>query len=324
MTISSDCIPEFAPGRPDQSAAKWVDKLDQLAQVNQWDDNTIVQLMQQRLTGLARAWYDNLTTYTYSWAEWKALLVKNFPDHRDFAATLRQAVERIKLPNETMTQYYFSKMNLLRACNISGKDAVSCLIEGLTDRTLQNGAKAWRFESPEQLYAEYLSTLTTDAQYSLEMKRNPQWGYEDCRRRYRSRPTNNKLRRPMKRASLRCFNCNGSGHPFSQCKRPKIECNRCKRLGHDEDHCRAYKENQDSWVVQERNPQVIPKEENQYSWVLEESRSPEVIMKEENQYSWVLEESRSPEVIRKEENQDSWVVQQRNRQVIPKEENQDS
>jgi hypothetical protein len=46
------------------------------------------------------------------------------------------------------------------------------LIEWLVDRTLQNGGKAGRFESPEQFYAEYLSTLTTDAQYPHEMKRN--------------------------------------------------------------------------------------------------------------------------------------------------------
>jgi hypothetical protein len=156
ISISSGCIPEFAPGRPNQSSAKWVAKIDQLAQVNQCDENTIVHLMQKRLTGHARMWYDNLTTYTYTWAEWKALLMKNFPDHLNFAVTLRQVVERIKLPNETMTQYYFSKINFLRACNIRGKDAVSCLIEGLMNRTLRNGAKAGRFESPEQLYAEYL------------------------------------------------------------------------------------------------------------------------------------------------------------------------
>jgi hypothetical protein len=79
------------------------------------------------------------------------LLMKTFPDHRDYATTLRQVVERIKQPNETVAQYYFGKMNLLQACNIGGKDAVSCLIGGLVDRTLRNGAKAGRFESPEQL-----------------------------------------------------------------------------------------------------------------------------------------------------------------------------
>jgi hypothetical protein len=58
--------------------------------------------MQNRLTGLARTWYDNLTTYTHTWDEWKALLVKTFPDHHDFAATLRQLVNREKQFHESM------------------------------------------------------------------------------------------------------------------------------------------------------------------------------------------------------------------------------
>jgi hypothetical protein len=88
--------------------------------------------------------------------------MNTFPDHRDYATTLRQVVGPIKQPKETMAQYYFGKMNLLQACNIGGKDAVSCFIDGLVDRTFRNGVKAGRFESPEKLYAEYLSLLNTD------------------------------------------------------------------------------------------------------------------------------------------------------------------
>ncbi|CAH1378842.1 unnamed protein product, partial [Tenebrio molitor] len=70
------------------------------------------------------------------------LLVKTFPEHHDFATTLRQLVNREKQFHESMTQYYLGKINLLQACNITGKYAVSCLIDGLSDRTLRNGAKA--------------------------------------------------------------------------------------------------------------------------------------------------------------------------------------
>jgi hypothetical protein len=117
--------------------------------------------MKNRLAGLARTWYNNLTTYTYTWEEWKALLIKTFPFHHDFANTLRQMLDRVKQPNESMTQYYFGKMNLLQACNITDKEAVSCLIDGLLDDTQKTGAKAGRYKTPERLYAEYLSTIAT-------------------------------------------------------------------------------------------------------------------------------------------------------------------
>jgi hypothetical protein len=179
VAVKSDCIPEFFPGKPNQSSAKWVDNIDQLARVNRWDENITIQLMQNRLMGLARSWYDNLTTYTYTWEEWKALLVRTFPDHHDFARTLRQLVDRIKQPNETMTQYYFGKINLLHACNITGKEAVSCLIDRLTDHTLQNGAKAGRYETPESLYTEYLSTLSAEAVEPHDMRPKPRIEHRD-------------------------------------------------------------------------------------------------------------------------------------------------
>jgi hypothetical protein len=31
------------------------------------DENPTIQLMQNRLKGLARTWYDDLTTYSYTW-----------------------------------------------------------------------------------------------------------------------------------------------------------------------------------------------------------------------------------------------------------------
>jgi hypothetical protein len=99
VSVNSDYIPEFIPGRPNQTSGKWVDKIDQLARVNRWDENTTI-----RLAGLARNWYDNLKIYIYTWEEWKALLIRTFPDHHDFASTLRQLVDRVKQPNETMTQ----------------------------------------------------------------------------------------------------------------------------------------------------------------------------------------------------------------------------
>jgi hypothetical protein len=42
VSVNSDCIPEFIPGRPNRSPAKWVDKIDQLARVNRWDENTMI------------------------------------------------------------------------------------------------------------------------------------------------------------------------------------------------------------------------------------------------------------------------------------------
>jgi hypothetical protein len=167
--------------------------------------------MQNRLTGLARTWYDNLTTFTYTWEEWKALLVRTFRDHHDFASTLRQLVNRVKQSNETMTQYYFGKINLLQACNITGKEAVSCLIDGLTGHTLQNGVKSGRYETPESLYTEYLSTLAAE---TVE----PRVEHKGLGPRLGANPTNTSVPNDtLVRRDLRCYNCHEPGHISRSC-----------------------------------------------------------------------------------------------------------
>ncbi|CAG9773563.1 unnamed protein product [Ceutorhynchus assimilis] len=57
------CIPIFTPGNSNLSSTKLIDKIEQLGIVNDWDDTTMVFVMQNRLGGLARRWYDNLPSY---------------------------------------------------------------------------------------------------------------------------------------------------------------------------------------------------------------------------------------------------------------------
>ena len=49
-------------------------------------------------------------------------------------------------------------MSLLQACDITGRNAVSCLIDGITNLTIQTG----RCATPEELPHEYLSTLANE------------------------------------------------------------------------------------------------------------------------------------------------------------------
>lgn len=193
------------PGNANLSSSKWLDKIAQLGKINQWDNNTKIYHMQNRLKGLAKTWYNNLNSYAYTWKEWKELVQKTFPEHHDFATTLKALVARVKEPRETMIQYYFSKLKLLQAWKITSKDAVSCFINGLQDRTLRHGAIAGRYETPENLFTDYLSTITNDtpkdntqneSQYQTENK-----GRFDRRRlgsKKRSRPFNERIQRTEK------------------------------------------------------------------------------------------------------------------------------
>jgi hypothetical protein len=143
-----------------------------------------------------------------------------------------------------MTQYYFGKMNLLQACNITGKHAVSCLIDGLSDRTLRNGAKAERYETPEELYTEYLSTLVAEVADN-ETKVADRRGKGFGRRRLGTKMSTSTNKRndsdSTEKRILRCYNCHEPGHVASKCPKPRVECDNCKLLGHEAGKCRRPK-----------------------------------------------------------------------------------
>lgn len=49
--------------------------------------------------------------------------------------------------------HIFEKTGLIRACKISEKNAISCIIDEVDDIVIRTGAKAGRYSSPEVLYS---------------------------------------------------------------------------------------------------------------------------------------------------------------------------
>lgn len=238
--IKPECIPEFRPGNPNLSCSKWLDKIEQLKEINRWDERATIFHMQNRLAGLARKWYDNLASYKMSWEEWKTLLLKSFPDNQDFATSLRKLMNRRKLPAESWEEYYFAKMDLVNACEISPKNAVSCLIDGIANPTIQVGARAGRYESPDALYAEYLSSLKPEST-PMRLENAPtRFDISSTRKRFysdnrRDEPSSKKSN--STKTDQKCYNCKQIGNFAYACTKPRIECTKCKRLGHSEKDC---------------------------------------------------------------------------------------
>nr|CAI5847394.1 unnamed protein product [Callosobruchus analis] len=59
-------------------------------------------------------------------------------------------------------------MELLRTCQITGKTAVACIIDGIPSVTTQNAARAGRYEKPESLFEGYISMLRVREESIIE------------------------------------------------------------------------------------------------------------------------------------------------------------
>ena len=95
--------------------------------------------MQSKLSGLARKWFSGLTTINPSWVTWKEKLIKAFPEGFDYDIMLKAMINRVKKPQESMTEYYYEKTLFLSRLGISGKNAVSCVIGGLNSMSQREG-----------------------------------------------------------------------------------------------------------------------------------------------------------------------------------------
>ena len=92
----NNILPEFVPEDGKMVAEKWVDLIEQIANINRWDENTTIYNMQAKLGGLAKEWFASLKDFKLSWAEWKVSIVRAFPEATDFNTLLQQMQDRKK------------------------------------------------------------------------------------------------------------------------------------------------------------------------------------------------------------------------------------
>lgn len=64
-----DCISLFSPEIHNITTEKWLFKIEQLAVSNGLDEKQMIVHMQNRFSGLAKQWFNNLTSYDFCWGE---------------------------------------------------------------------------------------------------------------------------------------------------------------------------------------------------------------------------------------------------------------
>lgn len=228
----AEVIPKFRPEDNSSNIANWLHKIDQLGAVYGWNATERQFVMQLRLRGSARRWYDDLDDYDLDWEGWKNALKTAFPRSTDHVDKLETMLARTKKESETMTKYYHDKVSLLKKCNINGEEAISCIIRGLPAE-LRANAKAYKCETPELLYYGYLSSLE-DYKSNREVStpstssRGSTW-----RRGAQNESSTATTQQP---GVKRCYFCRRVGHEARDC-RAQQQCETCQRAGHTSATC---------------------------------------------------------------------------------------
>lgn len=239
-------VPDFDPLNKEQTVDNWIHKVDECAQIYGWSDRQIVHYAMPKLVGIAKTWYQGLPSLLYTWTEWQVKLRESFPTRENYADLLSEMLNKRARYGESLDLYYYSKMNLLNRCDITGKRAVDCLLAGIDDRNVRVGGQSAEFKEPEQVLKFLKSIKVGQDKTNNDSSRN-----RDIEKRHNNRSNNNSDRlinkpstsqRPNPNTNGACYNCNEKGHPFFRCPKPKLLCTNCKWLGHTDADCPKLKQ----------------------------------------------------------------------------------
>jgi hypothetical protein len=203
---STGLLPPFNPEDRSLNIHQWVAKVEELASMYRWTEEVTVNNALAKLEGLAKTWLSGLPTVTYTWEEWRGLLIAAFPTSDDYHQKLQTVVQRAKKVEETYLRYYYEKLALLNQCGINGEEAVSCLIGGIQNVVIKTGARAGGYTDPSTLlgYLRGCDAASSAASQTADDHRQ-------------------KLRR---------------GAPVQEEPRTRrVRCHKCKELGHIKPNC---------------------------------------------------------------------------------------
>ncbi|KAJ8962298.1 hypothetical protein NQ318_018277 [Aromia moschata] len=218
-----DAVPYFDPEDSTQDIMMWCGKIDELRGVFNWSEDATIYYALAKLKGLAQTWYRSLSSVKYSWSEWKEKLQRAFPSSKDFAERLEEMMKRKKKPWRNLHK----KLSLIHNCgNISGSDAVACIIHGLQDDHVKTSARGGNYAEPEELFT-YLRTVKNVPSHAKEAKFNSKKSYIDKMNRGKSDGSSS--------SGLTCFTCGKSGHKSFQCKSSSSSTNRFCTFCHKKD-----------------------------------------------------------------------------------------
>ncbi|KAL0894096.1 hypothetical protein ABMA27_014141 [Loxostege sticticalis] len=231
MHAAQNVLPDFNPQGKVQTMKEWLAKIDESAHVYGWSERQTIFYALPKLRGLAKRWYDGLTSIKYTWAEWREKLITAFPCEQNYADILSEMLARKTRRNETLEEYYYDKIMLINRCEFNGRKAVDCLTQGIYDANIRMNVQGANLQSPESVL-QYFRNITSKAYAPRSFNQNQQ-PFEHNNKRNND-PSS---RKPTTMSQTTCYNCGEVGHIVTRCPKDVLKCNKCRRYGHDEKNC---------------------------------------------------------------------------------------
>lgn len=233
LQAAQNVIPDFDPQAKTQTMKDWLSKINESAHVYGWSERQTIYCALPRLKGLAKQWYDGLTSVKFTWAELQEQLLEEFSIEENYGDMLFEMLSRKTWHNETLEQYYYDKMLLINRCELRGKKAVHCLTNGIDDPNIKMNVQGANLQEPAGVL-KYFRNITSK---NADTPRRVFSTNRDTESQNFSRRPNDFNAKTV--TSITCYNCGETGHVVSKCPKEVVKCKTCRRFGHLDKDCKG-------------------------------------------------------------------------------------
>ncbi|XP_078052015.1 uncharacterized protein LOC144478157 [Augochlora pura] len=136
---NDNIIPGFDPEVRDASVSEWLRKINEVAVVCDWEETDKVFHAVGKLQGIAKQWYDGLTSPPLVWEVFSNLISTQFAGEENFGKLLEVAVGYKSVPGQSLQAYCFEKIKRINKLNlvVPEEKIVEYVVHGIHDDNIR-------------------------------------------------------------------------------------------------------------------------------------------------------------------------------------------
>ena len=243
IKFTSKLIPPFS-GMEEDDIKTWLGRIGSIGQLHQIGDEVLVLAAVNQLQGRALSWYNRQEVGTVAtWEDFKRQIRAYFQRTETVTTTLARVSSRIwKSKSEKFADYAEDKLKLMQFLNLSEKEKIELLADGVKDPALRKFAlNTWATSIPE--FIEHIRRITEDSVISQT----------ETESKETSKISTTK--------DKKCEHCQRVGHWAKDCRTANMTCFACGEKGHVSTSCPTKKKTEQAPTLNLLTEEVSAKNE---------------------------------------------------------------
>jgi len=249
-------VPIFTGHETSIAAEDWLGSVDALATINNWPEQYRLQFVKSNLTTAARGWF--LTESFRDWSEFRLKFRATFVRTLRMSDRWNLMNERRQDAEEHIADYFYDKLQLCQALNLSFTEVREQIIAGIRSQGLATYAMSRTHTASSELLADLrewerlnemrwrqfpmppkTATVAKPIKAGVQQINHYRRGTDKSTASSETHPSaTDVVAGPRGTSSMvRCYNCGGTGHIARDCPKPRKPCSGCKSTSHSRGQC---------------------------------------------------------------------------------------